>query len=75
MVGGKVDDQIYWAPGVRNQKFYLAPVMRNEKIDLAPNDSFEQFYLSVKGLSISPTAVGQHCINWFDLDSLGGAYK
>ena len=32
-------------------KFYLAPGMRNGKMYLAPNDSFEKFYLAVKGLS------------------------
>ena len=50
MVGGKVDSQIYLAPGVRNRKFYLTPGMRNGKIYLAPSDSFEKFYLAVNGL-------------------------
>ena len=49
----KLTVKFYLAPGVRNRKFYLAPGMRNGKIDLAPNDSFDKFYLAVKGLIIT----------------------
>ena len=47
----KLTVTFYLAPGVRNRKFYLAPGMRNGKIYLAPNDSYENFYLAVKGLT------------------------
>ena len=47
VVGGKVDGQI------ENRKFYFAPGMRNGKIYLAPTDSYEKFYLAVKGLRLS----------------------
>ena len=49
----------YLVPGVRNQKFYLAPGMRNGKIYLAPNDSFENFYLAVKGLKRTKVLSGK----------------
>ena len=42
--------KLYLAPGVRNRKFYLAPGKRTGKIYWAPNDSFEQFYLAIKGI-------------------------
>ena len=32
-------------------KFYLVPGVRNGKIYLVPNDSYEKFYLAVKGLN------------------------
>ena len=32
-------------------KFYLAAGVRNRKCYLAPNDSYEKFYLAVKGLN------------------------
>ena len=57
VVGGKVDGLIL--SGTRSEKprkFYLAPGMRNEKNYLAPNDSFEQFYLAVKGLKSLPAS-------------------
>ena len=50
VVGEKVDGQIYWMLGVRNQKFYLVPGVRNGQIYLVRNDSYEKFYLAVKGL-------------------------
>ena len=42
--------KFYLALGVRNRKVYLAPGMRNGRIYLASNDSYEKFYLAVKGL-------------------------
>ena len=39
VVGGKVDGKILFGAGVRNRTFYLVP-----------NDSYETFYLAVKGL-------------------------
>ena len=46
----KLTVKFYLVPGVRNRKFYLAPGMRNGQIYLVPNDSYEKFYLAVKGL-------------------------
>ena len=37
-------------PGVRNQKFYFVPDVINGKLYWVPNDSYEKFYLAVKGL-------------------------
>ena len=47
----KLTVKFYLVPGVRNRKFYLAPGMRNGKKILASNDSFENLYLAVKGLT------------------------
>ena len=51
VVGGKVDGQILF--GVRNEKPKILFGARGEKgkIYLVPNDSFEKFYLAVKGLN------------------------
>ena len=50
VVGGKVDGQILFGDKSEKPKLYLAPGMRNGKIYLALNDSYERFYLAVKGL-------------------------
>ena len=49
MVGGKVDGQILF--GARSEKPKMLFDARGEKqIYLVPNDSYEKFYLAVKGL-------------------------
>ena len=45
------ENKFIWSAEKLTVKFYLAPGMRNGKIYLAPNDSFENFYLAVKGLT------------------------
>ena len=47
----KLTVKFYLVPGVRNRKFYLVPGVRNGKIYLVPDDSYETFYLTVKGLT------------------------
>ena len=46
VIGGKVDGEILF--GTWSEK----PGMRSRKIYLAPNDSYEKFYLAVKGLKL-----------------------
>ena len=50
VISGKVDGQILFGTRSEKQQFYLAPGMRNGNIYLEPNDSYEKFYLAVKGL-------------------------
>ena len=51
MVGGKVDGQILF--GARSEKptILFGARLRNGKIYLVPNDSYEKYYLAVKGLN------------------------
>ena len=51
MVGGKVDGQILFRARSEKLQFYLVTGVRNRLLYLMPNDSYEKFYLAVKGLS------------------------
>ena len=42
-----------WSAEKQTVKFYFVPGVRKGKICLVPNDSYEKFYLAVKGLIIS----------------------
>ena len=50
VVGGKADGQFLFGAGVETENFYLVPGVRKRKIYLMPNDSYENFYLAVKGI-------------------------
>ena len=50
MVDGKVDGQILFGARSETPKFHLVPGVKNGKMYLVPNDSYDKFYLAVKGL-------------------------
>ena len=50
MVGGKVDGQILFGARSEKPKILFGARVRNGTIYLVPNDSYEKFYLAVKGL-------------------------
>ena len=53
MVDGKVDGQILFGARIEKSKLLFGAGVRNGKIYLVPNDSYEKFYLVIKGLSDS----------------------
>ena len=55
--------------GVKNRKFYLVPGVRNEKMYLMSHDSYEQFYLAVKGLRLHVDILS------FDSDALSSSLR
>ena len=50
MVGGKVDGQILFGARSEKSKNLFGARGEKQKIYLVPNDSYEKFYLAVKGL-------------------------
>ena len=65
----------YLMPAVRNRKFYLVPGVRNY---LVPNDSYEKYYLAVKGLTVMflmGAFWGQYCfLNMADVSMITHKY-
>ena len=51
VVGGKVDCQILFGDRSEKPKMLLGARGKKRKIYLVPNDSYEKFYLAVKGLT------------------------
>ena len=47
----KIKSNGRWSAEKLTVKLYLVPGVRNGQIYLMPNDSYEQFYLAVKGLN------------------------